>query len=233
MNATLLEETTAEAATGKRPRKVKAEAMPTHDAAALLLEVEAEHAKLTGAKDAAEQHLRVLAARGGTRPEREEATAAFKAATLAIESHLPLVEAAREEARAAEARAQRTEEARTRAEQDAALAEARGRVDAALERADAALAAFEAAGAGVVETVGELTRELAALFAHPKALPWRAEPRTKRLVQAQARLMKAALSTLVDGLGHRAGEATGHPDVQRIRAEAIQGRRRVLEVRGL
>jgi hypothetical protein len=52
-------------------------------------------------------------------------------------------------------------------------------------------------------------------------------------VQAQARLMKAALSTLVDGLGHRAGEATGHPDVQRIRAEAIQGRRRVLEVRGL
>jgi hypothetical protein len=80
MNATLLEETTAEAATGKRPRKVKAEAMPTHDAAALLLEVEAEHAKLTGAKDAAEQHLRVLAARGGTRPEREEATAAFKAA---------------------------------------------------------------------------------------------------------------------------------------------------------
>lgn len=232
MNATLLEETTAEA-TGKRSRKVKAEATPTHDAAALLLEVEAEHARLVGAKDAAEQHLRVLAARGAARPEREEATAAFKAAALAIEAHLPLLESAREEARAAEARAQHAAEARTRAEQDAALAEARGRVDAALERADAALATFEAAGAGVVETVGELTQELTALFAHPKALPWRAEPRTKRLVQAQARLMKAALAVLVDGLGHKAGEATGHPDVQRIRAEALQGRRRVQEIRGL
>jgi hypothetical protein len=111
--------------------------------------------------------------------------------------------------------------------------EARGRVDAALERADAALATFEAAGAGVVETVGELTRELTALFAHPKALPWRAEPRTKRLVQAQARLMKAALSVLVDGLGHKAGDAAGHPDARSARAEAVARLRLVNAVRGL
>ena len=241
METMTLEETTAteitatapEATTGRRPRKVKTEPTPTHDAAALLLEVEAEHARLVGAKDAAEQQLRVLAARGATKPEREEGTAAFKAAALAIEAHLPLLESAREEARAAEARAQRAEEARALAEQEAALVEARGRVDASLEKADAALQAFEAAGVGVVEALEALTQELTALFAHPKAHPWRAEPRSKRLVQAQARLMLAGLGVLADGLGKRAGEATGHPFAKQTCVEAHAARRRVLEVRGL
>lgn len=235
MDATLLVEEVTVEATGRRSRKVKAEpvAPPTHDAAALLLEIEAEHAKLVGSRDAAEQRLRVLAARGATRPEREEAMEAFRAAALAIEAHLPLLESAREEARAAEARAERAEQARARAEQEAALDDARGRVDAALERADAALRAFEAAGAGVVETLGELTRELSALFAHPKALPSRAEPRTKRLVQVQARLMTAALSVLVDGLGHRAGDATGHTDARVVRASAVGHLRQVGNIRGL
>ena len=244
METMTLEETTAteitatapEATTGRRPRKVKeTHSTPPADgaAAALLAEVEAEHAKLVEGRERAEARLRGMATRGAARPEREEGTAAFKAAALAIEAHLPLLESAREEARAAEARAHRAEEARARAEQEAALVEARSRVDEALERADAALATFEAAGVGVVEALEALTQELTALFSHPCSLPWRAEARTKRLVQAQARLMLAGLGVLADGLGKRAGEATGHPFAKQTCVEAHAARRRVLEVRGL
>ena len=228
------EATTATATTRRsKSRPAAPGAPPPHDAAALLAEVEAEHAKLVGSKEAAERRLRAMATHGMTKPERDEGQQALKAALLALEVHGPLLEAARQAAGEAQARARQAEGVRAQAEQEAALSGARGRVDEALERADAALAAFEAAGVGVVETLETLTQELAALYAHPKALTWRAEPRTKRLVQAQARLMLAGLGVLADGLGKRAGEAAGHPLAKQTCVEAHVARRRVLEVRGL
>ena len=244
MDTMTLEETTATEATTEattatattrrsKSRPAAPGAPPPHDAAALLAEVEAEHAKLVEGRERAEARLRAMATRGMTKPERDEGQQALKAALLALEVHGPLLSSARQAAGEAQARARHAEGVRAQAEQEAALLGARGLVDAALERAEAALERLEAAGVGVVETVGELTRELAELYAHPKALPWRAEPRTKALVAVQARLMKAALSVLADGLGKRAGEATGHPFAKQTGVEAHTARRRVLEVRGL
>lgn len=243
MDTMTLEETTATEATPtttptattrrSKSRPAAPGAPPTHDAAALLLEVEAEHAKLVEGRERAEARLRAMATRGMTKPERDEGQAALKAALLALEVHGPLLAAARQAAGEAEERARHAEGVRAQAEQEAALVGARGRVDEALERADAALAAFEAAGVGVVEALETLTQELTALFNHPRALPWRAEARTKRLVQVQTRLMLGALGVLADGLGKRAGEATGHPFAKQTCVEAHAARRRVLEVRGL